>query len=226
MFQPQLSSLVDVFANDDSSDSHGLISILDFNRLLVDLLEEFVSHRRLFDIKRYHALDDEFSVPEGFHDRHLILVDPETPGVGRMQGVQRLIAEYPNSKVVLFSNRIPAPDVAAARQFGAWGYISKNMSPMSVCSALLLIASNEKYFQYDPAPAVGREAAIAQSGLSAMETEVQRLVAAGRTNREIADATGISEPMVKTHVRSLMAKTRCRNRTQLAIHFLTGDTVE
>jgi DNA-binding CsgD family transcriptional regulator len=61
----------------------------------------------------------------------------------------------------------------------------------------------------DPAPA-------SPAGLSAREVEVLRLLAAGRTNREIADLLFLSANTVRVHVRNIMTKTNTDNRTQAA----------
>jgi DNA-binding CsgD family transcriptional regulator len=80
------------------------------------------------------------------------------------------------------------------------------------------------------APALARAAALAArldeprtvasiypAGLSAREVEVLRLVAAGRTNRDIADTLFLSENTVRSHVRSILTKTRTDNRTGAAL---------
>jgi len=54
------------------------------------------------------------------------------------------------------------------------------------------------------------------AGLSAREAEVLRLVAAGRTNREIADALSLSPATVKNHVANILAKTDTDNRAAAA----------
>jgi DNA-binding CsgD family transcriptional regulator len=54
------------------------------------------------------------------------------------------------------------------------------------------------------------------AGLSAREVEVLRLLAAGRTNREIADLLFLSENTVRVHVRNILTKTNTDNRTQAA----------
>ena len=48
--------------------------------------------------------------------------------------------------------------------------------------------------------------------LSAREVEVLRLVAAGQTNRDIADALFLSEHTVRVHVRNILTKTESDNR--------------
>jgi DNA-binding CsgD family transcriptional regulator len=65
---------------------------------------------------------------------------------------------------------------------------------------------------------LGRRAAAehANGGLSPRELEVMRLVAAGRTNREIAGELVLSTRTVDMHVRNILAKLRCRSRTEAA----------
>ena len=52
------------------------------------------------------------------------------------------------------------------------------------------------------------------------EVEVLRLLAAGKSNREIADALYISLNTVATHVRNILAKTGAANRTETAAYAL------
>ena len=61
--------------------------------------------------------------------------------------------------------------------------------------------------------------------LTMRELEVTRLVAQGRSNREIAEEFVISEKTVKTHVGHILAKLGLKDRTQLAIYALTHDLV-
>ena len=63
------------------------------------------------------------------------------------------------------------------------------------------------------APA-GGAADPADTDLTPRESEVLRLIAAGKSNREIARALFVSEATVKTHVNRIFAKTGSRDRTQ------------
>jgi DNA-binding NarL/FixJ family response regulator len=54
--------------------------------------------------------------------------------------------------------------------------------------------------------------------LSPREIEVLRLIAAGKSNREIADTLFISLNTVATHVRNILTKTGCANRTEAAAY--------
>ena len=54
------------------------------------------------------------------------------------------------------------------------------------------------------------------AGLSAREVEVLHLLAAGRTNREIAEALFLSERTIHSHVRTILTKTGADNRAAAA----------
>jgi DNA-binding NarL/FixJ family response regulator len=65
---------------------------------------------------------------------------------------------------------------------------------------------------------LGRRAAAEHehAGLSRRELEVMRLVASGRTNREIASELVLSPRTIDMHVRNILAKLGCRSRTEAA----------
>ena len=58
----------------------------------------------------------------------------------------------------------------------------------------------------------------APGGLSAREVDVLRLIARGKTDKEIADALSISRRTVSNHVRAILAKTDTGNRTEAALY--------
>ncbi len=64
--------------------------------------------------------------------------------------------------------------------------------------------------------ATAHRAPVYPAGLSAREVEVLRLLAVGKTNREIADALFLSEHTVRVHVRNILTKTATENRTAAA----------
>ena len=69
-----------------------------------------------------------------------------------------------------------------------------------------------------PAPAVPTPPALAPDDLTAREMDVLRLLAIGRGNADIALVLSISLNTVATHVRNILAKTGCANRTEAAAY--------
>ena len=68
----------------------------------------------------------------------------------------------------------------------------------------------------DAGTAAAVPAAFRPDGLSEREVEVLRAVAAGLSNREIGERLFISQNTVANHVRSILQKTGCANRTEAA----------
>ena len=64
----------------------------------------------------------------------------------------------------------------------------------------------------------GEGAATFPDGLTAREVEVLRLLAIGRTNKDVSLVLAISLNTVATHVRSILNKTQCANRTEAATY--------
>lgn len=85
--------------------------------------------------------------------------------------------------------------------------------PFALRAAADLAASGERVDQR-----LGRRAAgdLERSGLTRRELEILRLVAVGRTNREIAHQLFLSPRTVEMHVRNMLKKLGCRSRTQAA----------
>jgi DNA-binding CsgD family transcriptional regulator len=94
-------------------------------------------------------------------------------------------------------------------------------------AALELEAAREVFSRLGAAPDVARVAALARGapgGLTARELEVLRLVAAGRSNREIAAALVISEHTVARHLQNSYAKLGVSSRTAaIALAFARGE---
>jgi len=119
--------------------------------------------------------------------------------------------------------------IIGALQAGALGYLTKDATRAEIGRAVLAAAAGQAML--DPAvqqrllsAAVRAPAAATEPGaagddeLTPRETEVLRLIAAGRSNREIARVLFVSEATVKTHVNRIFAKTGSRDRSQ-AVHY-------
>jgi predicted ATPase/DNA-binding CsgD family transcriptional regulator len=68
----------------------------------------------------------------------------------------------------------------------------------------------------DPAPSAKPEASLEETGLTAREIDIARLVAKGRTNQEIADELFISLRTVQTHVSNILTKLKLSSRAAIA----------
>lgn len=119
--------------------------------------------------------------------------------------------------MVVLSTYSDDESVFAALRAGARGYLTKDARSAEISAAIATVQRGDAHFD----PAIQRRlmeavpAAPAPSlpdGLTPRETDVLRLIVAGRSNVEIAERLFITQATVKTHINNLFAKTGVRDR--------------
>jgi DNA-binding NarL/FixJ family response regulator len=111
----------------------------------------------------------------------------------------------PSTRVLLISGA-GRMSPAAARAAGASGFVSKDWEARDVARAVRMVGLGQTMF----APTAEQPAPL----LSEREREVLDLIAAGSTNREIADQLFLSPHTVKEHTSAVYRKLRARNRAE------------
>jgi DNA-binding NarL/FixJ family response regulator len=134
--------------------------------------------------------------------------------LGRMRSA---IQDPSIGAVVLYSFTITEPLVEWARAVGLSGVISKATHGESLASLLAEAASGEFVRDLGSFSDDVDESAPLVKDLSFREAEVLALMAAGRTNAEIAQTLYLSVETVKTYVSRVFTKIDVRNRTEAAL---------
>jgi DNA-binding NarL/FixJ family response regulator len=151
----------------------------------------------------------------------VVLMDLRMPVLDGIAATRRIRAEYPQARVIALTT---FDDVFAALRAGAVGYLLKDVSSGRLVEAVFAAARDESVLQ--PSVAAKVVARFAQLHaddeplavpLSERELEVVRLLAQGRSNREIAAALFLAEGTVKNHVTNVLGKLGARDRTQAAL---------
>lgn len=139
------------------------------------------------------------------YEPHVALVDLFLGGESGPELCERLRAEAPAPRVLLISGagRISP---RAARAAGAAGFISKDSPAGEIARLVRLVGSGKTAFVD-----VGGEDV---PSLTERESEILALIAAGSTNREIANALFLSPHTVKEHTSALYRKLGVRNRAE------------
>jgi DNA-binding NarL/FixJ family response regulator len=165
------------------------------------------------DMEVVAEVDDGRKVVEGFrtHKPDVVLLDLRLPGMDGIQVIKALREESPDVRVVILSSYGSGDDVVRAIQAGASGYVLKNMPPQRVLEAVRVVHFGGQYF---PREIASRMSQRLHSDMSPREIEVLRLIAQGRSNKEIATELGIVEGTVKAHVTNIFGKLGAVDRTQ------------
>ncbi|ANY65157.1 DNA-binding response regulator [Paenibacillus sp. BIHB 4019] len=167
------------------------------------------------------ALDKlEAGIPKGMPD--VLLMDLMMPGMDGIETTRRVMAKYPDVKIVMLTSFLEDDKVYAAIEAGAVSYVLKTVSAEELIYALNGASKGMPVMTADVSQALtrGLRQRTAQSGdegLTEREKEVLLLIAEGRSNKEIGEELHISIKTVKTHVSNLLMKCELDDRTQLAV---------
>jgi DNA-binding NarL/FixJ family response regulator len=145
----------------------------------------------------------------------VVLLDLKLPDAAMPDGITAFTGE--GRGVVVFTAYESDQDVFGAIQAGARGYLLKGAPAAEIAHAIRQIHAGESYLSPRIAAKLvdGVKGPRLKSGmLSPRERGVLRLVAAGLSNRQIAEALSISERTVKFHVTALFNKLGADNRAQ------------
>ncbi|WP_206184477.1 response regulator [Thermoactinospora rubra] len=149
----------------------------------------------------------------------VLLLDLKMPRLDGLGALARL-AGSPVRVVVLTSVSDPA-DVGPAMRAGAAGFLYKDIDPAALVQAVRAVHGGQVLLAPEAAEAMlgnGPAAPPSPAPLTEREREVLRLIAAGRSNREIARSLAVAEKTVKTHVSNVLMKLGVQDRTQAALY--------
>jgi DNA-binding NarL/FixJ family response regulator len=157
----------------------------------------------------------------------VVLMDLRMPGIGGVEATRRILADDPGSKVVALTTFDADQNVADVLRAGAAGFLLKDVTADGLVEAIRRTVAGEPVVapavlarlmdHFAARPPVEASAPPELAELSEREREVLAMIAAGRTNAEIAAELVISMATVKTHVRHIFAKLDLRDRAHAVV---------
>ena len=203
-----------MLVDDQTLVRHGIRSLL----ALSDKIE--VTHEAQ---DGHGAVDTLQSSP---HDVDVVLMDirmPKMTGIEALTSLNKIDCKIPVIMLTTFDDH---ESVIQAIKAGAKGYLLKDVSLETLVSSIETVHSGETLIQ----PAITErliqglqgikgdfEAADMPEPLSKRETEILRLMAAGCSNKEMADSLFKSEGTIKNQVSSILGKLGVRDRTRAVL---------
>ena len=149
----------------------------------------------------------------------VILMDLSMPNLDGVGATRAIIAELPETYIVVLTSFADRERVLEAIDAGAAGYVLKDSDGAEVVRAIRAAAAGDAPLDPRAARAVltRRSRETPSTSLTPREREVLAQVGAGLSNKVIAIRLGITEATVKVHLKTLLRKIDVNNRTQAAI---------
>jgi two-component system response regulator NreC len=153
----------------------------------------------------------------------VVLMDIAMPGLGGLEATLELKRDAPRSRVLVLTQYDDIEYIRRFLKIGIAGYVLKRMLGSELASAIRSAARGGLVL--DPQVAAEAMQTVPEERgaggedlyelLTDREKQVLRLVALGESNKEVADALGISVKTAMSHREHLMEKLGLRNRTDL-----------
>jgi len=154
----------------------------------------------------------------------VVVMDVQMPGLDGLGATRAVLAERPETGIVVLTMSEEDATVFAAIRAGARGYLLKGAEPAEVVRAITTVAGGgvvfgavlahriADFFSSAPSTAESRFPT-----LTARELEVLNLVAAGLSNAQIAGRLFLSQKTVRNHVHAVLTKLQAADRAQAIV---------
>lgn len=145
----------------------------------------------------------------------VVLMDLRMPGMGGVEAILAIRKKDPEARVIVLSTYDMDEDIHRAIQSGAKSYLLKDMSIEEIASTIRSVYLGDSLLPRQVAERLTERSEREQ--LTERERDVLESLIKGRSNKEIASSLCLSEDTVKSHLKTLFAKLRVRDRTGAAV---------
>jgi len=185
------------------------IVIVDDERLVAEALKTWLSSQTNCSVVGYAARGDEGHALCLATRPNIALLDIELPGMNGLDLAEALLAELPDTRVLMMSGLMDPHTIWRVRQIGAHGYIDKTQSLATLSTAIQTVLRGERYFspvfQEVQAQWLAQPDSF-QKVLSDREQEILKLVVNGWQDQRIGKKLSIAPETVAFHRKNIRKK--------------------
>ena len=191
-----------LIAEDHAVVRDGLASVLEFER---DMKVAGQAKNGKEAVARFRELKPD-----------IVLMDLAMPEMDGVQAITAIREEFTEARILVLTTYDGDENVFRALESGAKGYLLKDCSTADLLAAIRKVHSGGTHVS-ERAAAQLAERTMKGASLSPREIEVLKLIADGKSSKEIASLLFISEGTVKTHVISIHEKLGVTGRTESVV---------
>jgi DNA-binding NarL/FixJ family response regulator len=164
------------------------------------------------------------------HRPDVLLLDLHMPGPPPLDTVRYVQTYAPSVRILILTAYDDDVYVKDMLRAGVAGYILKDVATESIVQAIATVARGGTWLSQTIAEKLvqwgtGAQAPRTPANLTPRETEVLRLVTAGKTNHEIGGQLAISEKTVEKHLREIFIKLGVASRVEAAVRAVRENLV-
>jgi DNA-binding NarL/FixJ family response regulator len=188
------------------------VLVVDDHALLRTGVANIINHE--MDLQVIAEASNGLEAVEAFERYHpdVTLLDLRMPVMEGVEAVRQIRERDPHAKVIVLTTYDTDEDISRALKAGAKAYVLKDISADGLIQCIHDVLDGKTYLA--PAAAAKLAEGVTRVQLTPRELATLRLLADGRSNKEIASELGISERTVKTHLGHLFEKLGVTSRTE------------
>jgi DNA-binding NarL/FixJ family response regulator len=162
----------------------------------------------------------------------VIIMDIKMPNLDGVEATRQIMQDDPAARVLLLTTFEADTYVMSALQAGASGYVLKDSTPEAIISDIVSVSLGQRVM----ASAVANRVLDMVTGntsrreyydnLTPRETEILRLIAAGKANKQIAYILHISDKTVRNHISNIYEKLGIFDRSQAVLYAVRKGLIE
>jgi DNA-binding NarL/FixJ family response regulator len=145
----------------------------------------------------------------------VVVMDVAMPGLNGISATRRIMRTHPEVAVLMLSETAARPEVQHALQAGARGYLIKAAVVSDLVKAVRTLAEETAYFGAGIAEQVAETVKAGLASLTPAQRDILLLMAAGKSNAEIAAGVGLSPGSVETSRAIMMRKLQIKDAPAL-----------
>ena len=157
------------------------------------------------------------------HRPDVTLMDIQMPGLNGIETIGRILGEFPDARIIALTTYGGDAQVLRALRAGARGYILKGHD-RELIESIHAVMEGRKSIPPEVASELAEHAL--DDELSAREVEVLGLIAAGNSNKQIADLLCIAEATVKSRISNILSKLSASDRAHAVTIALKRGIIE
>jgi DNA-binding NarL/FixJ family response regulator len=157
------------------------------------------------------------------HRPDVTLMDLQMPGLNGIETMSRILSEFPDARLIVLTTYSGDAQVKRALRAGARAYILKGHD-RELIETVHAVMEGRKRIPPEVASELAEHAT--DDDLSAREIEVLQLIAAGNSNKQIADRLFVAEATIKSRVTNILSKLSASDRAHAVTIALKRGIIE